>query len=1617
MASNHNAYGTRTVGTASRRQVEHLRRLSERNKLRRLAEERKLTEADLALRAREQGFVTYLRGANRREDDDNGRHPNHYNKVAAAVLDAPLAKVPARRRQYGDPARYSSATATAAGAASLAGRRGWNKNRSTSPNFYSQSPRKHKTGSEPAASPDPTEDVEDGVPVLLSSPSPSRQRAKRQQTYHYARGAEKSAAPTPSSIAEDYASPATTATEQTMPDAEADFDSDASAYSDDEFDDDDEAEEEEEPDPSPESAIDLLTHARSSIEFMSSSPSIPSLGSPSSVSTLATYDDDPAHQSAEPEQDIGSLLRAVRCSQEGLDVIRRSLIDPFSKTLSTERVRTLDNDHEIHADVLPTSSASTRYLESTDGPPAAPPRRQGRPQRTSDGVLQTVSSNESPNLPIRDGSCDLATKLRTQNSKRKHTVMPSALRNHRSASSACDDETDENTCGDSARLSRGGGVRQSAEFVTQLLSRVHALSKDQRAQLLQVLDEMSPSSKSAKRNQHSQGRDHERRRRRRAMREKQLLSKVTRGASERKSRRRRNSSSSRTRDAARKSQPAILAPTLPVQAGALPLPNPPARAQSPDIHRSRSRSRSPATQEHDALLTTTTKTPTGVAAVASTTEKQNTNHPHHASPLGEGIDDGDVRSSLALFERSNRGRLGSSVKKPKRVIDDERDKDKKVREDQQQRGQQQQQQQQECAVSNDDGTGRREANPGNSALEETPCQVLSDLTSSRLSAEESACFSSVMTLATSITGSVNVPNLNGLVRHSVMHSIQENTTVTPMSTSMSSCDVSSSQQGGAIALFPRGRVLEIQILTTWGDPHYVGLSGIEYFDREGLPIRLSGDQLEASDINVLEGYGSDPRVVSNLADGYNCTCDDMHAWLAPFGGNDPHVKKNVIRVDFKSLKTLSMVRVWNYNKSRTHSYRGARRVRMRFDGRVIFDGEIRKAPGQIEGADTSAEVILFCMDLAVLANIEAHDAVAAFAADSTASVLAQLEGHNSRQRPLTAENKESNDRDNVFGEDQICGCEDVVLPPVPEQNDDDEDDGEDDEDEHEEDAMNNSIDRLLEEISFECVGGGVVSSPRHSPTKKKKKKKPTNFDRNFDKSSSAGSTARDDVRLPEVPSHVPRGRFLELRFLTTWGDPHFLGLTAVQVLTCDPSKSECGGIEGMVVPLSVSSAHLMASPSDLNVCGHHGDPRTVDKLVNGDMATTDDRSMWLIPYTPGREHLLRIDLHDRQRALAGIRVWNYNKSRDDTHRGARFVHISLDGRALAPRAGFDGQRDGGESAGDLPWWSADPKRAGIFELRKAPGVVDFDYGQKLWFQKSELPLECVEPVPGGVVRANSTVGRGGVSYVTPACSQDYEVPLLPRGHVFKFSLLATWGDPYYVGLNAIELYDAHGKRIAVAPRNVSAYPHSVNVCLEENAAALEARRQTQRLCREGDLVLRDARVPANLVRDLNPFSKITEEYGGSDISPSGNGAGSWLAPLRSSLDADDMTPNAVYIAFDRPVTLSMIKIWNYTKTPERGVSAFQIAVDDLIVYRGQLAKKACGQPVLFTKDADMVRREKRQIVYAGREEQSVLLINERQVMGGGDKLRAPVPRGVGAWHGTGVPDPGARPTTSASRRG
>ena len=56
------------------------------------------------------------------------------------------------------------------------------------------------------------------------------------------------------------------------------------------------------------------------------------------------------------------------------------------------------------------------------------------------------------------------------------------------------------------------------------------------------------------------------------------------------------------------------------------------------------------------------------------------------------------------------------------------------------------------------------------------------------------------------------------------------------------------------------------------------------------------------------------------------------------------------------------------------------------------------------------------------------------------------------------------------------------------------------------------------------------------------------------------------------------------------------------------------------------------------------------RLVDGVNVTTDDQHMWLAPLTPGTQHTLTLTL-DTPTALSALRVWNYNKSAEDTYRG------------------------------------------------------------------------------------------------------------------------------------------------------------------------------------------------------------------------------------------------------------------------------------------------------------------------------------------------------------------------------
>ena len=177
---------------------------------------------------------------------------------------------------------------------------------------------------------------------------------------------------------------------------------------------------------------------------------------------------------------------------------------------------------------------------------------------------------------------------------------------------------------------------------------------------------------------------------------------------------------------------------------------------------------------------------------------------------------------------------------------------------------------------------------------------------------------------------------------------------------------------------PKGQVLKFNIFSTWGDQHYVGLSGIEIYDDLGNPLAFANLKSQISaippDVNILPGYGTDPRTVDKLLDGVNWTCDDLHVWLAPFTKG----QTNMIIIDLQSEVSISMIRIWNYNKSRIHSFRGAKDLEIFMDKNLIFKGEITKAPGRIMDADQYCEYIIFTKEEAIVRRIETFDWVKDF---------------------------------------------------------------------------------------------------------------------------------------------------------------------------------------------------------------------------------------------------------------------------------------------------------------------------------------------------------------------------------------------------------------------------------------------------------------------------------------------------------------------------------------------------------------------------------------------------------------------------------------------------------------
>ena len=99
--------------------------------------------------------------------------------------------------------------------------------------------------------------------------------------------------------------------------------------------------------------------------------------------------------------------------------------------------------------------------------------------------------------------------------------------------------------------------------------------------------------------------------------------------------------------------------------------------------------------------------------------------------------------------------------------------------------------------------------------------------------------------------------------------------------------------------------------------------------------------------------------------------------------------------------------------------------------------------------------------------------------------------------------------------------------------------------------------------------------------------------------------------------------------LSTWGDMHYTGLCGLQLL-----------VDKACTVTDLSPSQVTTTPKDLSTLGFFDDPRIPDNLVNGYNNTSDDKHMWLTPFTPGKgsKHSIEINLQ-RKTKLAGLRIW------------------------------------------------------------------------------------------------------------------------------------------------------------------------------------------------------------------------------------------------------------------------------------------------------------------------------------------------------------------------------------------
>eukprot|EP00611_Tribonema_gayanum_P005860 TRINITY_DN1507_c0_g1_i11.p1 TRINITY_DN1507_c0_g1~~TRINITY_DN1507_c0_g1_i11.p1 ORF type:complete len:1829 (-),score=295.25 TRINITY_DN1507_c0_g1_i11:255-4994(-) len=531
-------------------------------------------------------------------------------------------------------------------------------------------------------------------------------------------------------------------------------------------------------------------------------------------------------------------------------------------------------------------------------------------------------------------------------------------------------------------------------------------------------------------------------------------------------------------------------------------------------------------------------------------------------------------------------------------------------------------------------------------------------------------------------------------------------------------------------VLPSGCVLKMELLSTWGDPYYIGLAGVDLFDEQGQMVTLPDpvQQVVAHPCLKVEAQGSpgaaDPRTADKLFDGVNDTCDDLHMWLAPHDA----ACGTTVTVQFHLPVTLSAMRIWNYSKSREHSYRGVRRARISLDSAVIFDGEIRKAAPGLPSVPERCELILFTLDEELVQRAEAT---------GLKHLPLQQQQQNEDEAPESATHNSSRP---TTAEVQMDAN---ALPPARHVR-----------------HVHAQAPSTFDEVGTDAAYASEVASERVSSNAPEISRGRSTITDAVLRSAAAATSTAAPVALVAALATAPytSGRMLRLRILSTWGSNSFCGLTGIAILEQVPNQTD-----PVCVSLGEDSICCLTPWSGASGLGEH--LREPANLLDGNTQTLEQRHMWKAPFSAATGCTLQIDL-GRYRAVAGIILWNYNRSDEDASIGARLIQLELDGSVLTQAI-----------------------------IRRAPGSSTIDYGQLI-----KLDRQSIAQSDGRLLAAVTETHRlHRVSYLRMPPHQDYETLMHPTGMLLQIVIHSSWGDHYYVGLDALEVMGADGKPLPLEP--------------------------------------------------------------------------------------------------------------------------------------------------------------------------------------------------------------------------